>query len=133
MTKQIQSQKSTPPLDTLESILLHKVSLLYVALYRRVDKFPKRARYTIGKRLEDTLLEVTELLFLAYSKQGASKLLIINKADILLKKFNLLVRIAHKTKALPETGYIEIEIMRTEIGKIIGGWIRKQKLPQSME
>ena len=118
---------SPPPRNNVEPSIIHKLYKLYLAVYIRVQKFPKKDRYTIGARIENKLLEIIELIILATTKTGLSQMLILNKADINLKVFRLFIRIANKTKSLPDTGFIEISEKTVEVGKMLGGWIKYTK------
>jgi len=70
------------------------------------------------------LLEIIELIYLAQSKRGASRLLILNKIDILLKILFVHLRLAHKTRCLNDAGFAILSEKLIEIGKMIGGWIK---------
>lgn len=94
-------------------------------LHNCINIFPKRDRYTIGAKLEQFTLEFFELMMLAREKEGASKLLILQKADVKLKILKLFTRMSFDTKSLPEKKYIEAEKKLLEIGKMLGGWIRQ--------
>ena len=87
--------------------------------------FPKPSRYSLGVRMENNILEITELAYLALSKQKNSKLLIINKIDILLKILSMHVRLAHKTHCLNDAGHAELSEKQLEIGRMIGNWIKE--------
>lgn len=78
-------------------------------------------------RIENTVLEILELAYLARSKKGTSRLLILNKADIILKMLFVHLRLAYKTKCLNDAGYAELSEKCVEIGKMIGGWMRATK------
>jgi hypothetical protein len=104
--------------------LIHKLYELYKTVYQAIQKFPKKDKFTIGIKIENILLEIIELTLLAYTKEGASKLLIINKIDIKMRMLKLFVRISSDVKSMATDKYIEIEERILEIGKIIGGWIK---------
>ena len=87
-------------------------------------KFPKPSRYSVGVKIENTLLEVIELLYLAQSKRGNSRLLILNKADILLRILFVHLRLAYKIKCLNDAGFAILSEKLIEIGKMVGGWIK---------
>lgn len=76
-------------------------------------------------RLEQTLLEMVELGYLAQSKRGASRTLILNKMDVTLRIFFFHLRLAHDTRCLNDAGYAELSGYGVETGKMIGGWIKK--------
>ena len=116
-----------PPNRNSDNILIHKLYELYKVVYQIVGKFPKKDRYSIGLKIENALLEIIELSILAYTKEGAGKLLIINKIDVKLRLLRLFVRIASDVKSIDMDKYIDTERRILEIGKIIGGWIKATK------
>ncbi len=114
-----------------EPIIFHKVNQLYLAAHNRILKCPKPTRYSLGTRIENTILELIELLYLAQSKQGVSRLLILNKADITLKMLTTHLRLAYKTKSINDAGFASLSEQVIEIGRMIGGWIKDTKNPAS--
>ncbi len=102
---------------------------MYLAAHERVLRFPKPTRYSLGARIENTVLELIETLYLAQSKQGASRLLLLNKADITLKMLTTHLRLAYKTKSINDAGFAALSERAVEIGRMIGGWIKKTKNP----
>ena len=114
-----------------EPIIFHKVSQLYLAVHGRILKFPKPTRYSLGTRIENSILELVETLYLAQSKQGTSRLLILNKADITLKMLTMHLRLAYKTKSINDAGFASLSEQVVEIGKMVGGWLKHTKNPAS--
>ena len=102
---------------------------LYLAAHERTIKFPKPTRYSLGTRIESTVLELIELLYLAQSKQGASRLLILNKADVTLKMLTTHLRLAYKTESINDAGFSSLSEKIIEIGSMVGGWIKYTKNP----
>jgi hypothetical protein len=94
-------------------------------LYSLTKSFPKKDRYTLGQRSENLTLEILELLFLANSKQKASRLLILNKVDVKLKILKMLIRICFDIKDIDQKKYILLQEHLQEIGKMLGGWIKQ--------
>jgi hypothetical protein len=82
-------------------------------------------------RIENAILELIELLYLAQSKQDASRLLILNKADITLKMLTTHLRLAYKTESINDAGFASLSEQVVEIGSMIGGWIKYTKNPAS--
>ena len=93
--------------------------------YNSIKYFPKKDQYSLGIRLETMVLEILELTVLAKTKAGTSRMLLLNKIDVKLKLFKLFVRIAHDIKAMSQSRYISLEEKLLEIGRMLGGWIRK--------
>lgn len=91
-----------------------------------VSKFPKDKKYTLGKRIEDKLLDILELLLHAnYSK---IKLEILKKANIELEVFRHLIRLSYDLRFINFRKYGFISRSINEIGRLIGGWIKQQSI-----
>ncbi|MFZ1654589.1 MAG: four helix bundle protein [Candidatus Moraniibacteriota bacterium] len=85
------------------------------------------SRYSLGMRIENTILEIIELGYLAQAKRDTSRLLILGKMDVKLRVFFVHLRLAYQTKCLNDSGYAELSGKAVEIGKMIGGWIKQTK------
>jgi len=92
--------------------------------------FPKASRYSLGMRMENAVLEIIELGYLAQVKRGVSRLLILGKMDVKLRVFFAHLRLAHKTHCVSDAGYAELSRQALEIGRMIGGWIKQTKAAQ---
>lgn len=110
-----------------EPLIFHKTAQLYRATHERVLRFPKPSRYSLGVRIEDTLLEVLELLYLALGKQSVSRLMILNKADIKLKILSAHFRLSHATNCLNDAGFAHLSTLSVEVSRMLGGWIKATK------
>jgi len=84
-------------------------------------------RFSLGLRIENLLVEFFELVVLAFYKQGAGKILILEKADIKLKLLKFFCRVAYELQISEQKKYIEISEQIIEVGKILGDWIKKTK------
>lgn len=78
-------------------------------------------------RIENIILEIIELTYLARTKKPSSSLLILNCADIKLKILTEHFRLAYKTKCLNDAGFAELSEIIIEIGKLLGTWIKRLK------
>ena len=114
-----------------EPVIFHKVGQLYRLVHDRVSRFPKVSRHTLGVRIELTIIEIIEYLYLAHSKRGASRLLILNRVDVQLRVLFMHLRLAHSTQCLNDAGFAEISTMAVEIGKMLGGWMKQTKAHES--
>ena len=110
-----------------DSIIVHKTVKLYSEIRITLRKFPKIDRYALGLRIENLILEILELFVLALNKSGKSKLLILEKADVKLKLLKLLIRLSNDYKITEDNRYIILSEQIVEIGKILGGWLKKAK------
>ena len=95
--------------------------------------FPKTKRYTLGEKLDNTTLDILELLFSVPSTKNKVEILqqISTKVDLL----KVLLRLAKDSLAIQNNKYLELEAYLQEIGRMLGGWIRstKQSLGQGQE
>ncbi len=64
---------------------------------------------------------------LAREKTGASKKLILKKADFKITIIKLFCRLAFDLKVLQEKHYIEAEEKLLELGRMLGGWIKHEE------
>lgn len=108
----------------LEIPVVIKLFVIYEITHRLIFKFPKHERYTLGEKMENTILEAIELLILAnqVSKYEKEKTLMTANSKIELLK--ILFRIALNCKILESKEYLEIENKLQEIGKMTQGWIK---------
>lgn len=114
-------------LSQLNIPLINKSYELYKLLYRYLKDFPKKERYTLGEKIEETLLEIigkTIYLNQLPDHLKENQLLLLNSQNELLK---LLIRLSYDVKILKEQQYLTLQSYLQEIGKMIGGWIKYLK------
>ncbi|GAB4492353.1 MAG: hypothetical protein OHK0031_15380 [Anaerolineales bacterium] len=88
----------------------------------RTEKFPKNERFRLAKRLDDASLRFYELLLEATRPGRASSCLA--QADLELDKIRLYARLC-RASALLDAGQYEFAVLTlTEIGKLLGGWMK---------
>ena len=95
---------------------------LLLWLIPHLDKFPRVRRFTLGERLESTLIEVLELLVeAAFSrvKQDALK-----RANLRLEVVRHLWRLAHELQVIPLRQYEHGSRLMDDLGRQVGGWLR---------
>ena len=84
----------------------------------------------MGQTIESNTLKMLEEILLAGNSSIGSSLkkdkliLASNKLDLI----KLLIRLSYDIKAIDQKGYITLEEMLQEIGKMLGGWIRSLKV-----
>ena len=91
-------------------------------LIPQLDKFPRLRRFTLGERLERTLLDVLELLLeAAYTRNKATAL---QRANLRLEVARHLWRLAHELEAVSIRRYAHGAGLMDDLGRQIGGWLR---------
>jgi len=108
----------------LDIPIFQKVYELYKLLYQYVATFPKKDRYTLGQRVENSLLDFMESVILASQLSKIEKLPILQKASIKLDVLKVLIRLSKDLKVLDNKKYLILESTIQEIGRMLGGWIK---------
>lgn len=105
--------------------IIIKLYDFYKSLSLTITLFPKTRRYTLGQKLDNTTLEIFELLFSI--PQDKEKTITLKRISVKLDLLKILLRLSKDTNALPNKKYIELQSILQEIGKMLGGWIRYSK------
>jgi len=88
------------------------------------NHFPKAHRHTFTHRMLNAAFDLRERLEEANMRKGTARLERLQKADEALVKVRLYVRLAAKWKWLSFGQYRHVAEMMSEIGRLLGGWIR---------
>lgn len=96
-------------------------------LLPRADGFPKSQRFIITKRLLDAALDFQEAIYDANARSGPARLQQLQSADADLNKLRLYLRLAHEWRWLNSGQYRHVSGMVTDIGKLLGGWIKQTR------
>jgi len=110
--------------------IVQRIYGFYKTFHSYLGKFPKSEKYTLGQTIEsNTLKMLEEILLVGNSSIDPSlkkdKLILASSKLDLIK---LLIRLSYDIKAIDQKGYIALEEMLQEIGKMLGGWIRSIKV-----
>jgi hypothetical protein len=108
----------------LDIPIFQKVYELYKLLYQYVASFPKKDRYTLGQRVENSLLDFMESVILASQLPKTDKLPVLQKASIKLDVLKVFIRLCKDLKILDNKKYLILESQIQEIGRMLGGWIK---------
>jgi hypothetical protein len=88
------------------------------------NRFPKSQRFFITKRLLDEALNFQEHLVEANSMRARRRAERLARADSELVKVRLYLRFAFRLAWLSERQYHHAASQVTEIGKLLGAWLR---------
>jgi hypothetical protein len=105
--------------------LFTKLYELYSSISSSLSSFPKTQRYTLGGRIEQTIIDLLELLFSI--PLATNRLIILKQMSVKTDLLKTLLRLAKDTHALSTGRYLELQTSLQEIGKMLGGWIRATK------
>ena len=93
-------------------------------MFQHTNKFPKSHRFSTAVRIENRFLDFLENVSLASYRKD--KLGLLKEADDHLFKLRLLVRLSHASKFINTGSYEYAAKGLDELGRILGGLIKKQ-------
>jgi len=102
-----------------------KLYEFYKTLSSIIPSFPKTKRYTLGQKLDNTTLDILEFLFAI--PLSSNKLIILQKISVKVDLLKILIRLSKDTQIINNKDCLELETKLSEIGKMLGGWIRASK------
>lgn len=85
-------------------------------------KFPRQHRFVLAAALQQSAMEFQENLIEAV--HGESALPALRRADVALNKLRLYMRLSHDLHLLSHGQYEHCAAMTTELGRLLGGWMR---------
>ena len=88
------------------------------------NHFPRAHRHTFTRRLLDAAFDLRESLEEAQLRKGKLRKEKLFLADDALAKVRVYLRLAHRWGWLSSGQYRHVSGMVSEIGKLLGGWIR---------
>jgi len=92
---------------------------------RRVGKFPRSVKFTIGDRIINTAFEIFDLLLTA--KYEKKKIELLKKTNLELERLRFQIRLCYDEKIINVKQYEFVITMIFETGKMTGGWIKSLK------
>lgn len=88
------------------------------------EKFPKTEKYTLGEKIEESLLAALIAIVEAGHAKKEWKIPRIEAALIKIELAKILFRLALELKILSEKQYLDAEERLQQIGQMLGGWKR---------
>jgi len=88
----------------------------------RTERFPKNLRYSLAQKIDNTCLEILELIVQAIYSQAKRD--ILQRINLKLDVLRALLQMAFKLQRLSESQYEYISRELLESGKMVGGWLK---------
>lgn len=99
-----------------------------VAAYKLWHEFlrvvPKDFRYSLGAKIDRSLIETAEFLFIASYLGKEEKMPYLQKANLRLDVAKFFLQILWDTGALDNKKYISLSERFDEVGRQLGAWIK---------
>lgn len=102
--------------------VINRTQELYESIHPITQKLPALKQQTIGRRLEDSILSVLELLIMAKYAPAAHKGAYLIKAAAQVELVQFQLRILLTQKLANETTLHQLQAKTIEIGRMLGGW-----------
>ncbi|MDI6807891.1 MAG: diversity-generating retroelement protein Avd [Candidatus Eisenbacteria bacterium] len=94
-------------------------------LILRVNEFPPSQRFALGQRMDNTALDLLDLLVEAQFERDKQDLL--RRANLTLVRLRHLVRLANDLHVLGARRYEFASEHLEELGRMVGGWAKHEK------
>jgi len=111
-----------------EMIILTRVFDLLAWLLPKSERFPRIYRFTVTQRLMNAALDLQEHLHTAQHQRGQARLTALRAADATLDQLRLYLRLAHHWRWLSHGQYRHVSEMVAEVGRLLGGWLKRSDL-----
>ena len=108
-----------------ELIILTRLFDLLAWLLPKAERFPRIYRSTITQRMMNAALDCQEFVFTAQGTRANERRAALREADIALSRLRLYLRLAHRWRWISDGQYEHVSVQVTEIGKLLGGWIKQ--------
>jgi hypothetical protein len=92
-------------------------------------KFPKAQRFLLAERIGKMALDFYDLILEAVS-EPERQAEILNRADRLLTKLRLYIRLSHDLQCISMGQFEHAAGLLDELGRLLGGWKRKRAKSQ---
>ena len=112
-----------------ESPIFTRLYDLILWLLNHTESFPKSERFRLAKRLDDAALDLYEQLTRAVRSPAPRPELL--EADRQLSMLRFYLRLSHARRLTSPAQYEYAAGLLTEIGRLLGGWLKKQPPPSS--
>ena len=91
---------------------------------QHVSRFPRNHRFVLGERIERNLYDLLEMLIEAKFTRNHQKLL--ESANLKLEVLRFQMRLAKDLKCLRTNSYGFATKLLDEIGRLVGGWLKRR-------
>jgi four helix bundle protein len=110
-----------------ELIVYQKFYDLILYSFPIIDRFPQKQKFVLGQQIQNCMLEVIKLIIQANKFGDNNRLAKLYNIDVELEKLRLLIRLSVDLGFMSYEKYGNHCEKITEIGKLLGGWIKVSK------
>lgn len=110
-------------------IIFEKAYTFALWIFTASSKFPKNQRFTLGQQLCNQSLDIVRGIIRANAARNKGPLLYQLSVD--LDTLRIFIRLAHDLRFLSGKQYAHAAERVNEIGKLLGGWMKKNMPAQA--
>lgn len=110
--------------EKLEIPLITKLANAYKEAHKFLSLIPKFEKYTLGEKIENSIIEAVEFTVMANSASKYEKEKYLLKVNAKIELLKLLYRFSLHCNLIDERKYLEIQLSMQEMGKMTQGWIK---------
>jgi hypothetical protein len=105
--------------------IITKLSSAYKVWHGYLESLPRPSRYTLGVKIDNLFVELTELLLTASYSTQKSKTSILQTAGHKLDLLKFFLQVLWELELLDNKKYIGLSSQLEEVGRMLGGWHRQ--------
>ena len=113
--------------EQIEIPVIKKLYDLYCYTHKMILVFPKHERYSLGEKMEISIIEIIELIVSGNAQPKNFKDTYLLNANAKIEVLKILYRLAFDIEIIKDKQYLKTEEYLQEIGKMLGGWIKYLK------
>ena len=96
-------------------------------------RLPRPTRYTLGTRIDNLFTGLIEAALLAKYAKRTNKLALLEQISRKLDTLKYFTTLLWQVKGIDHSKYAQLAEKLSGAGKMVGGWIKKKKNPESKE
>ncbi len=108
----------------LEIPVVIKLFIIYEITHKLIFKFTKHERYSLGEKIENSILEAIEIFILANQSSKYDREKTLMRANSKIELLKILFRISLNCKLIDGKDYLAMEAKLQETGRMTQGWIK---------
>jgi hypothetical protein len=112
-----------------EMVIMARMFELLEWVIPKVAHFPRVHRFTLSARITHLVLDLQENLIAAQSARGPLRRKLLQRADGQLQALRVYFRLVHRWRWLNDGQYEHVSRLITEVGRLLGGWLRSSQGP----
>jgi hypothetical protein len=111
----------------LEIPLVAKLFVIYESAHKMIFSLPKFERYTLGEKIENTILGAIELTIIANTVSRLEREKILSQTNAKIELLKILYRLALNCQMIEGPKYLAMERHIQDAGRQAMGWLKYER------